>query len=225
MDTQQPPMQSFPSSLGDLLYLTQNPTRDGFRSNPRASGDKTGSRGALLSLTVRLLHGTQLLKQPLVGQSGCHEELILGKEVVNELLFHIPCLERTKKAEVGTEQVEESEAWRRMSVITILTETPEDTLRPQDQEVTCNYPLQSSHPTAADLPSLLGLCSLPLLKPEVPLRMNAIYSSKCNRLTSRLVRKKTLSISWKHSERAQSCTCATSAGLSMCSLKIIRVGV
>lgn len=72
-----------------------------------APGNKTGARvthGALLSLTVRLLHGTQLLEEPLVGESGHHEELILGKEVINELLLHISCLARKKKAEVSTEQ-------------------------------------------------------------------------------------------------------------------------
>lgn len=96
-------------------------------------GNKTGGcvlRGPLLSLTVRLLHGTQLLEQPLVGESGCHEELILGKEVVNELLLHISCLARTKKAEVSTEQDEESkavamfssEACGRLPAITVLAE-------------------------------------------------------------------------------------------------------
>lgn len=59
---------------------------------------------------MRLLHGTQLLEQLLVGESGHHEELILGKEVVNELLLHISCLVRTKKAEVRTCQDEESQA-------------------------------------------------------------------------------------------------------------------
>lgn len=64
----------------------------------------------LLPLTVRLLHRTQLLEQPLAGEPGHHEELILGKEVINELLLHFSCLARIKRAEVRTEQEEEGKA-------------------------------------------------------------------------------------------------------------------
>lgn len=39
------------------------------------------------------------MKQFLVGESGCQKELVLGKEVINELLFHLSCLERTKQTE------------------------------------------------------------------------------------------------------------------------------
>lgn len=86
-----------------VSLLPGNQTKSGSGSSPRASGNKMRGRvtpRTLLSLTVRLLDGTQLLEQLLVGESGHHEELILGKEVINELLLHFSCLARTKKTGV-----------------------------------------------------------------------------------------------------------------------------
>lgn len=98
----------------------------------------------LLPLTVRLLHRTQLLEQPLAGESGHHQELILGKEVINELLLHFSCLARTKKAEVRNEQEEEQKAvgcsWRRLPALVVLPAITQDVLRPQYWEVTCVPP-------------------------------------------------------------------------------------
>lgn len=98
-------------------------------------------RRHLLPLTVRLLHWTQLLEQPLAGESGHHEELILGKEVINELLIHFSCLARTKKAEIRNEQEEEGKAvgctWKRLPAPAVLPAITQGVLRPQDWEVTC----------------------------------------------------------------------------------------
>lgn len=84
----------------------------------------------LLPLTVRLLHRTQLLEQPLAGEPGHHEELILGKEVINELLLHFSCLARTKRAEVRTEQEEEGKAvgcsWGRLPALVVLCAITQD---------------------------------------------------------------------------------------------------
>lgn len=41
----------------------------------------------LLPLAVRPLHGTELLEQPLVGEPGRQQVLVLGDEVLNDLLL------------------------------------------------------------------------------------------------------------------------------------------
>lgn len=116
----------------------------------------------LLPLTVRLLHRTQLLEQPLAGESCHHEELILGKEVINELLLHFSCLARTKKAEVKNEQEEEEKtvgySWRRLPALVVLPAITQDVLRPQYWEVTCVPPPQQAGMAQASpvlTPSLL----------------------------------------------------------------------
>lgn len=103
MDTQHDPTQSFPFSLRIKLKVAL-----GAASKNKMRGCATPR--TLLSLTVSLLDRTQLLEQLLVGESGHHEELILGKEVIDELLLHFSCLVRTKKTGVRNEQGEESKA-------------------------------------------------------------------------------------------------------------------
>lgn len=108
----------------------------------------------LLPLTVRLLHRTQLLEQPLAGEPGHHEELILGQEVINELLLHFSCLARTKKAQVGNEQEEEGKAvgcfWRRLPALVFIPAITQDVLRAQDWKVTgVPAPQQAEVPQAS----------------------------------------------------------------------------
>lgn len=52
---------------------------------------------SLLPLPVRPLHGAELMEQLLAGEPGCHQILILGDEVINDLFLHTTGLEKNQE--------------------------------------------------------------------------------------------------------------------------------
>ena len=52
----------------------------------------------VLPLSVRPLHRAEFMEEPLAGESGCQQVLVLGDEVLNDLLLQPSSLEKHQQA-------------------------------------------------------------------------------------------------------------------------------
>lgn len=65
---------------------------------PLSCGDKQRqSLASLLPLSVRPLHGAELMEELLAGEPGCQQILVLGDEVVDDLFLHTSGLQKNQE--------------------------------------------------------------------------------------------------------------------------------